>query len=108
MTSGAEGNMGEHSAIHVVDNKAEHRFEAVVDGELAIAAYRRRGDTITFTHTEVPPALERRGVASALARAALERVRDEGLRVVPRCPFMAAYIARHPELQPLLQKTAAD
>lgn len=100
--------MSEHKDIHVVDNPAEHRFEAVVDGELAVASYRRRGDTIIFTHTEVPQALEGQGVASALARAALQQVQAEGLRVVPRCRFMAAFIARHPEFQPLLQNQAGD
>ena len=86
----------------VRDNKAEHEFELVVDGHRALAAYQMEGDTIVFTHTIVPKAIEGRGVASRLIRGALDQVRDRGLKVVPQCPFVAAYIKRHPDVQDLL------
>ena len=86
----------------VRDNKAEHEFELVVDGHRAIAAYQLEGDTIVFTHTVVPKAIEGRGVASRLIRGALDQVRDRGLKVIPQCPFVAAYIKRHPDVQDLL------
>ncbi|MES2043993.1 MAG: GNAT family N-acetyltransferase [Pseudomonadota bacterium] len=86
----------------VRDNKAEHEFELVVDGHRAVAAYQLEGDTIVFTHTIVPKAIEGRGVASRLIRGALDQVRDRGLKVVPQCPFVAAYIKRHPDVQDLL------
>jgi uncharacterized protein len=59
---------------------------------------------IVFLHTEVPKAIEGHGVAGKLARAALEYARDEGLGVIARCPFVAAYVRRHPEYQALLPK----
>lgn len=86
----------------VRDNKAEHEFELVVDGHRAVAAYQLEDDTIVFTHTIVPKAIEGRGVASRLIRGALDQVRDRGLKVVPQCPFVAAYIKRHPGTQDLL------
>ena len=86
----------------VRDNRAEHEFEMAVDGERAIAAYQREGDTIVFTHTVVPPAIEGRGVGSKLVRAALDAARDQHLTVVPQCPFVAAYIERHPEYRDLV------
>jgi len=86
----------------VRDNKAEHEFELVVDGHRAVAAYQMEGDTIVFTHTIVPRAIEGRGVASKLIRAALDSARDRGLKVAPQCPFVAAYIKRHPDTQDLL------
>ena len=86
----------------VRDNKAEHEFELVVDGHRAVAAYQLEGDTIVFTHTIVPKAIEGRGVASKLIRAALDSARDRELKVVPQCPFVAAYIKRHPDTQDLL------
>jgi predicted GNAT family acetyltransferase len=86
----------------VRDNKAEHEFELVVEGHRAVAAYQLEGDTIVFTHTIVPKAIEGRGVASRLIRGALDQVRDRGLKVVPQCPFVAAYIKRHPDTQDLL------
>lgn len=84
------------------DNAERHRFEVTVDGHLARADYVIDSDVITFTHTIVPPALEGRGIASRLIRHALTEARARGLRVVPQCPFVAAYIRKHPEWADLL------
>ncbi|THD36141.1 MAG: N-acetyltransferase [Sphingomonas sp.] len=86
----------------VTDNRAEHEFELEVDGYRAIAAYQLEGDTIVFTHTLVPKKLEGRGIGSKLIRAALDAARDRGLKVVPQCPFVKAYIERHAEYRDLL------
>lgn len=83
----------------VVDNKAESRFELSVDGAMAVAEYRIAGDSIHFTHTETPYALQGRGVASRLIGAALASAKERGLKIVPRCSFVADYIARHPEFR---------
>ena len=88
--------------VAVRDNPAEGRFEAVVDGQRAVATYDVEGDRITFTHTIVPEALEGRGVGSALVKTALASARERGLKVVPLCSFVDAYIKRHPELKDLL------
>jgi predicted GNAT family acetyltransferase len=89
----------------VTDNPALSRYELVVDGVTAIAAYRRTGDVLELTHTEVPQALSGRGIGTALARGTLDLVRAAGLTMRPSCPFMAAFIARHPEYGDLV---AAD
>jgi predicted GNAT family acetyltransferase len=86
----------------VIDNRARHRFELEVDGETAFAEYRREGTNIVFAHTIVPEALAGRGIGSRLVHDALEEVRGEGLKVVPLCPFVDAYIGKHPETQDLL------
>ncbi|MHA6724084.1 GNAT family N-acetyltransferase [Sphingomonas sp. RS2018] len=78
------------------------RYELVEDGETAFAAYDRSGDTVTFTHTIVPKAIGGRGVASRLIAAALADVRTRGLKVVPQCAFVAAYIDKHPGERDLL------
>jgi uncharacterized protein len=80
------------------------RFVVYLENEdqPATSKYRREGDTLTLLSTQVPDAAEGGGVGSALARAALDFARAEHLRVVPRCPFTAAYIERHPEYQDLL------
>lgn len=90
--------------IDVVDNPEESRFEARVNGQVAFVSYLRRGDTIFFTHTEVPKELEGHGLGSVLARAVLERARAEHWKVVARCPFIAKYIERHPEYQALVRR----
>ncbi|CAN5224519.1 GNAT family N-acetyltransferase [soil metagenome] len=86
----------------VQNNEPESRYELAVDGALAIAAYERRDGALIFTHTEVPTALEGRGIASRLIKGALDDARAQGLKVVPLCAFVAAYIERHPEEQDLL------
>jgi predicted GNAT family acetyltransferase len=83
-------------------NEPARRFEADVDGRLALATYRRDGDVLLMTHTEVPPAAQGRGIAAALVAAALQWARAEGLRVRPLCSYVAAYMRRHPDTQDLL------
>lgn len=72
------------------------------DGHTAYAAYELDGDTITFTHTVVPDVFRGMGIGSKLVEGALADVRAKGLKVVAQCPFVAAYIERHPEWRDLL------
>ena len=85
-----------------VHNAAASRFEIDLHGALALCVYRRHGAVVALTHTEVPPALEGRGIAAAVVRAALDWARSEGLRVQPLCSYVALYMRRHPETQDLL------
>jgi uncharacterized protein len=91
--------------ITVENNADANRYEALVDGYRSIVQYHLDGDQITFLHTEVPEALEGRGIGSALARSALDDARVHNLRVIPQCPFVREYIRRHPEYQSLVQIT---
>jgi uncharacterized protein len=87
----------------VRDNPSRHRFELDVEGRVAVANYQLSPGVITFTHTEVPQELSGRGVGSALVRGALEHVRQRGLKVVARCPFVRDFLAKHSEFSDLLQ-----
>lgn len=87
---------------NVTDNKAASRFEMQVEGRIAFVAYRRGDGVIMLNHAEVPRELEGRGVGSALVKATLDAVRSEGLKVVPRCSFVAAYMRRHGEYADML------
>ena len=81
----------------------ERRFAADIHGATAYATYREREDRILdLDHTFVPVALRGRGIASQLTAHALAFARAGGYRVVPSCPFVAAYIRRHPEYRDLL------
>lgn len=81
----------------ITDNTQEHRFEIVVDDELAgYAEYRQEGSSVAFTHTVVEPQYEGKGVGSALASGALDAVRSASGSVLPYCPFIRSYIQRHP------------
>lgn len=96
--------MTDTSPAYVVrDNPEKHRFEIDLgDGSVAIAQYALPEGKIMFTHTDVPPAHEGKGVGSALIRFALAAARIRGLKVVPICPFFADYITKHAEEQDLL------
>ncbi|MEU8044126.1 GNAT family N-acetyltransferase [Micromonospora echinofusca] len=87
----------------VVDNPAKHRFEILVDDALAgFTAYLPRGEVLVFTHTEIDPRFQNMGVGAALVRGTLDQLRERGTTVVPRCPFMAAFIDRHLEYADLV------
>ena len=98
--------MSTNNDITVTNNEDAGQFEANVDGQLAVAVYELEPDTIIFTHTEVPEALEGEGIASELAHTALDYAREHNLAVVPQCPFIASYIKRHSEYQALVKRNA--
>lgn len=83
-------------------NEAASRFEAIVEGGLCRADYRRDGDVMRLHHTEVPVELEGRGIAATIVRVALDYARDHGLKVEPACSYVRAYMRRHPETHALL------
>lgn len=88
----------------VRNNTDENRYELSVDGHLAATYYRIADGVITFVHTKVPDALAGRGVASTLIKGALDQVRAAGLKVVPQCPFVRAYIEKHSDYADLLNQ----
>ena len=84
--------------VRVVDVPERAHFEIRVDGEVAgFTEYRLRAGAIAFIHTETDPRFEGRGLASDLVRAALSEARARRLAVLPFCPFVRGYIARHTE-----------
>ena len=89
-------------SITVTKNDTAQRYEAVVDGRRSILQYEQAGDRIVYVHTEVPVALRGRGIASALVRTALDDARVHHQTVVPACPFVSAFIRRHPAYRPLV------
>ena len=91
-------------AITVTDNADASRYEAHLNGVLAgFVTYRRSPGRIVFIHTETLDGFTGHGVASHLVRAVLDEARAQGLHVVPRCPYVARFIAEHPEYQDLVR-----
>ena len=87
----------------VRDNPEEKRYEIEVDGQVAgFVQYRKRPGLLAFIHTEIGPAFEGKGLGSTLIRSALEDARDQGLAVLPFCPFVNEYLRRHPGLASLV------
>ncbi len=86
----------------VSDVPERQRFEILRDGEvLGHAAYQKTDQMIIFTHTEIDPSYEGQGLGGHLVRSALDQVRDSDLKVLPICPFVQAWMSRHPEYQDL-------
>ncbi|WP_441277164.1 GNAT family N-acetyltransferase [Tardiphaga sp. 172_B4_N1_3] len=86
----------------VRNNKALNRFELDVGDSVAFANYRRAGDRVIITHTETPPALRGRGIASELVKGALGLIRADGLKVVAGCSFVVDYLRQHPDYADLV------
>jgi predicted GNAT family acetyltransferase len=95
--------MSKPVAHQVRDNVERKRFEIDLgDGSFAFTDYDLMRGKILFKHTEVPEAHEGEGLGSTLIRAGLAAARERDLKVIPICPFFAAYMQKHPEVQDLL------
>jgi predicted GNAT family acetyltransferase len=81
----------------VTVNDGADRFETTIDGETAFLTFHRNGNRLVLIHTEVPEELGGEGLASLLAKTALQYARDNDLTVVPVCPFVQSYLERHPD-----------
>jgi uncharacterized protein len=89
--------------ISVADRPDRDRYEIELDGErVGLLIYQLAGGVITHRHTEIDPSVGGRGLGSALVRFALDDARARGLTVMPACPFVAAFIVRHPEYEELV------
>ena len=86
----------------VVNNTEKNRFEIESGGQISVLEYKLQADKIFLTHTDVPAALEKQGLGSNLAHAALEYARRSGLKVVAICSFIQNYLESHPEYKPLV------
>ena len=89
----------------LVLNGERKRFELKVEGETAFIEFILSNENIMFlTHTEVPVSLEGKGVGSAIVSKTLEYIREKGYTLAPLCPFVAAYVKRHPDWKSILAK----
>ncbi len=90
------------SRPEVTHNAASQRFESNVDGLLCRCDYRMHGSTMMLVHTEVPPQLEGRGIASILVRAAFDHAKQNGMDVLPVCAYVRTWVQRHPEFNSMV------
>ncbi len=89
--------------LNVTHDAVARRFQASVDGLACVADYRLVGTVMHIQHTEVPAALQGRGLAAALVQQVLAHARNQGWQVRPVCSYVRAYMQRHPETQDLLE-----
>jgi uncharacterized protein len=88
----------------LTDNTEAKQFEMKVGDYTARIEYILMGNKIFFTHTEVPAPLEGKGAGLMIVKLALENIESRNLKLVPLCPFTAAYIKRHPEWERVLDE----
>ncbi len=89
--------------VRIDDRPDASRYELTADGVVAgFVTYRLEPGRITFIHTEVDPAFGGQGFGKRLAVHVLDDAGARGLRVIPRCPFIAGYIHSHPAYEDLL------
>jgi uncharacterized protein len=98
--------MAELENAFVVHNASKQRFEIDAEGQISLLEYKFKNHRLFLTHTEVPPALERHGLGTKLAHAALEYARQNSLAVVAICPFVQEYVSSHPEYQSFVTAAA--
>ena len=91
-------------ALEVTKNAAAERYELPVGDDMAFLEYKERGHVAALVHTEVPERLEGRGIGNRLVRGALDLARHEGLKIIPACAFVKAFIGRHPEYADIVQE----
>lgn len=95
--------MDPRDEVVVENDTAAEQFRVGSGEDVAVLQYRRDPHAITFLHTEVPEAFRGQGIAQKLAHAGLEYARVQGVNVIPLCPFVNAYIRKHPEYQALVK-----
>jgi predicted GNAT family acetyltransferase len=89
--------------LNVIHNTEQNRFEINLDSHIAKLSYHLNGDTIIFTHTEVPSELEGKGIGSLLVKTGLEYTKENKLKVQTLCWFVSGYLQRHAEYQSLMK-----
>lgn len=92
----------EYINIPLVKNENKKRFEIEIDGHFAFIDYKEPGDKIALIHTETDPELAGKGAASAVVEKTLHYLDDNNIVLLPYCPYVFAYIKKHPEWKRLV------
>jgi predicted GNAT family acetyltransferase len=94
--------MADGEELQIIDAPERQRYEARLgDTVVGFTEYRASPGRLILHHTEVDPAYEGRGIGGRLAAGALDDIRARGLEVTVTCPFIRAFLRRHPEYQDL-------
>jgi predicted GNAT family acetyltransferase len=83
--------------IPLINNEAKDSFEMTVEGQRAFIDYQVKDGKIFLVHTEVPKALEGRGIAAAMVEKAFQYIEAHHLILVPLCPYVVHYLEQHSE-----------
>ena len=84
-------------SLQVQNDETKNKFYALVEGREAHVEYAHSGDVYNLMHTFVPEELRGHGVADELVQAALDQIKAQDAKFIPTCPFVQAFLKRHPE-----------
>lgn len=98
----------EYEGLPLIKNDTGKQFEMEVEGLKAVIVFQEHHSTMSLLHTEVPPELEGKGVATAIIEKTLAYLEKNHFRLIPLCPFVVAYIKRHPEWKAILAESMKD
>jgi predicted GNAT family acetyltransferase len=96
----------ENNQLQLVVNDKLNQFELIVDGYTAFIKFKLIGSKMFLIHTEVPEELKGKGIAGAMVEKALRFAREKGYAIVPICPYVQAYLKKHPEWRDIISKDA--
>jgi uncharacterized protein len=94
----------EYLNVPLIKNADKNRFELITDDYTTFIEFKERDKKIWLIHTEAPEALKGRGSATAIVEKTLAYLEENDYKMVPLCPFVAAYLKRHPEWLSLVDK----
>jgi uncharacterized protein len=94
--------------LEIIHNEAENRFETWIDNQLSKLDYLQDGNIMVMTHVDVYPEHRGQGIAGKLTQVALEYAKEKSFRVIPMCPYVAAYIRRNPRYGDLTKQRAGE
>lgn len=93
-----------YNHLPLINNQATHSFEMMVDGHRTFIDYKQRGNTFYLIHTEVPEALQGKGVATALVEKTFKYLETNNLKMRPYCAYIQDYLKKHPGWGRLVDK----
>jgi predicted GNAT family acetyltransferase len=95
--------MSETPEITYDHDEERQTFDAIIGNQRATLEYRSNKEgKIFLSHTEVPPNLQGQGIGSALVKHVFDYIRENNMRIIPVCPFVKAYLRKHPDEQKLI------
>ncbi|TAM94866.1 MAG: N-acetyltransferase [Chitinophagaceae bacterium] len=94
----------EFQNLELTKNEAAQRFEMNVGNAEAFIVYRQSGNKITLIHTEVAPALEGKGAATAIIEKTLAYIAENNFKLIPLCPLVVSYLKRHSEWKRIVKE----
>ncbi len=98
----------EFEIIPLVKNDAKKRFEIEIEGHFAFINFGETENQIALVHTEAETELAGTGAAAAVVEKTLNFIKQSGKKLLPFCPYVFAFIKKHPEWKAIVDEKFAS